>query len=147
MLILDLRKLQQHAVAYINSDGNGRGTMSAEGSHSLENFVNNVMKDIQDPETKMTVWQRRHLTEIARAPASRRQDNARREQEAIAQEREAAGEPQRLRSTLKRVGQSLRALGHERRQTQLRRRAICMCAKDGVRMRVRYDWEPPSLTR
>ena len=66
------KELQQHAVAYINSDGNGRGTMSAEGSHSLENFVNNVMKDIVDPETKMTVWQRRHLTEISRAPAERK---------------------------------------------------------------------------
>jgi N-acetylated-alpha-linked acidic dipeptidase len=66
------KDLQQHAVAYINSDGNGRGTMSAEGSHSLENFVNNVMKDIVDPETKMTVWQRRHLSEIARAPAERK---------------------------------------------------------------------------
>src|ERR1019366_371785 len=66
------KELQEHAVAYINSDGNGRGTMSAEGSHSLENFVNNVMKDIQDPETKMTVWQRRHLTEISRAPAERK---------------------------------------------------------------------------
>jgi N-acetylated-alpha-linked acidic dipeptidase len=66
------KELQQHAVAYINSDGNGRGTMAAEGSHSLENFVNGVMKDIIDPETKMTVWQRKHLADISRAPAERK---------------------------------------------------------------------------
>jgi N-acetylated-alpha-linked acidic dipeptidase len=30
------------------------------------------MKDIQDPETKMSVWQRRHLSEISRAPLERK---------------------------------------------------------------------------
>jgi N-acetylated-alpha-linked acidic dipeptidase len=65
-------ELKQHAVAYINSDGNGRGLFRAEGSHSLENFVNNVMKDIDDPETKMTVWKRRRLTDISRAAADKR---------------------------------------------------------------------------
>ena len=33
----------------------GRGYFHAEGSHSLENFVNSVTKDIIDPETKMSV--------------------------------------------------------------------------------------------
>src|SRR5580658_7239184 len=62
--------LQQHAVAYINSDGNGRGFLNVQGSHSLENFVNGVMKDIQDPETKLTVWKRSQLQRIERAPAA-----------------------------------------------------------------------------
>jgi N-acetylated-alpha-linked acidic dipeptidase len=65
-------ELKQHAVAYINSDGNGRGLLRVEGSHSLENFVNGVMKDISDPETKMTVWRRRRLTDISRAAADKR---------------------------------------------------------------------------
>jgi N-acetylated-alpha-linked acidic dipeptidase len=65
-------ELKQHAAAYINSDGNGRGLFRAEGSHSLENFVNSVMKDIDDPETKMTVWKRRRLTDISRAAADKR---------------------------------------------------------------------------
>ena len=51
-------ELKQHAVAYFNSDGNGRGFFRAEGAHSLEAFVNSVVKDIQDPETKLTVWKR-----------------------------------------------------------------------------------------
>jgi N-acetylated-alpha-linked acidic dipeptidase len=65
-------ELRQHAVAYINSDGTGRGFFRAEGSHSLENFVNGVIKDLEDPETKMTVWKRRRLADISRAPADRR---------------------------------------------------------------------------
>jgi N-acetylated-alpha-linked acidic dipeptidase len=60
-------ELKHHAVAYFNSDGNGRGYFRAEGSHSLENFVNDVAKDIQDPETKMSVWKRVHLVDIARS--------------------------------------------------------------------------------
>ena len=57
--------LEKHAVAYINSDGNGRGFLNAQGSHTLENFINGVMKDIQDPETQMTVWKRSQLNRIA----------------------------------------------------------------------------------
>jgi N-acetylated-alpha-linked acidic dipeptidase len=60
-------ELKQHAVAYFNSDGNGRGYFRVEGSHSLENFVNSVAKDIQDPETKMTVWKRVRLVDLSRA--------------------------------------------------------------------------------
>jgi N-acetylated-alpha-linked acidic dipeptidase len=65
-------ELKQHAVAYINSDGNGRGYFHAEGSHSLENFVNSVAKDIPDPETKMTAWKRLRLVEISRAAPDQR---------------------------------------------------------------------------
>ena len=37
------------------------------GSHSLENFVNGVAKDIEDPETKMSVWKRVRLVGVSRA--------------------------------------------------------------------------------
>ncbi|HUY95288.1 MAG TPA: M28 family metallopeptidase [Terracidiphilus sp.] len=60
-------ELKAHTVAYFNSDGNGRGYFRAGGSHSLENFVNEVAKDIQDPETKMSVWKRVRLVDISRA--------------------------------------------------------------------------------
>jgi N-acetylated-alpha-linked acidic dipeptidase len=67
-------ELQQHAVAYINSDGNGRGFLETSGSHSLENFMNGVMKDIQDPETKAAVWKRSQLRQIQNsAPEKRRE--------------------------------------------------------------------------
>jgi N-acetylated-alpha-linked acidic dipeptidase len=61
------RELKQHAVAYINSDGNGRGYLNMDGSHTLEHFMNGVARDIEDPETKRTVWQRLRLHEIAGA--------------------------------------------------------------------------------
>jgi N-acetylated-alpha-linked acidic dipeptidase len=60
-------ELTKHAVAYFNSDGNGRGYFRAEGSHTLENFINGVTKDIEDPETKMSVWKRQRLVDISRA--------------------------------------------------------------------------------
>lgn len=60
-------ELRQHAVAYFNSDGNARGFFHASGSHSLENFVNGVAKDIQDPETNMSIWKRARLAGMLHA--------------------------------------------------------------------------------
>ncbi|HEX8872512.1 MAG TPA: transferrin receptor-like dimerization domain-containing protein [Candidatus Acidoferrum sp.] len=57
-------ELRRHAVAYINTDGNGRGFLGMEGSHTLEHFINGVARDIQDPETKLSVWRRAQLKEI-----------------------------------------------------------------------------------
>lgn len=65
-------ELKQHAVAYINSDGNSRGFFRAEGAHSLEYFVNSVAKDIDDPETKMSVWKRARLEHMLHATAENR---------------------------------------------------------------------------
>jgi N-acetylated-alpha-linked acidic dipeptidase len=59
-------ELKQHAVVYINSDVNGRGYFGAEGSHTLEKFVNDVARDIQDPETKLSIWKRAQLRQIGR---------------------------------------------------------------------------------
>ena len=70
--------LKKHAVAYINSDGNGRGFFHAGGSHSLENFINGVAKDIDDPETKMSVWKRARLAARLRGtPESRTEAKSR----------------------------------------------------------------------
>jgi N-acetylated-alpha-linked acidic dipeptidase len=61
-------ELRQHAAVYINSDGNGRGFLSMGGSHSLEHFVNDVAKNIDDPDAKMTVWKRKQLQRLSAAP-------------------------------------------------------------------------------
>ncbi len=50
------KELQQHAIVYINSDGNGKGYLNMQGSHALEHFVNTVAKAITDPETGESVW-------------------------------------------------------------------------------------------
>jgi N-acetylated-alpha-linked acidic dipeptidase len=60
-------ELRQHAVAYINSDGNDRGYLTMGGSHTLEAFINGVAHDIQDPEKKISVWKRDQLKAIADA--------------------------------------------------------------------------------
>ena len=69
-----LDDLQKHAVAYINSDGNGRGFFHASGSHDLEHFINDVARDVQDPEKGSSVWQRAHLWRISRANAEDRSE-------------------------------------------------------------------------
>ena len=68
----DLRK---HAVVYINSDSNSRGYFALEGSHTLEHFINDVARDVQDPETKLSAWKRDQLKEIegAKTPEALRE--------------------------------------------------------------------------
>jgi N-acetylated-alpha-linked acidic dipeptidase len=65
-------ELRQHAAVYINSDGNGRGYLRMEGSHSLEKFMNGVAKDVDDPEKDYPAWKRLRLEQIANAPAEDR---------------------------------------------------------------------------
>jgi N-acetylated-alpha-linked acidic dipeptidase len=62
--------LRGHAVAYVNSDSNGRGYLSVEGSHTLEKFSNDVAHDVSDPETLLSVWKRSRLREIAGAKSA-----------------------------------------------------------------------------
>ena len=52
------QELQQKAVAYINSDSNGRGFLSVEGSHTLETMMTEVARDVVDPETSISVLER-----------------------------------------------------------------------------------------
>jgi N-acetylated-alpha-linked acidic dipeptidase len=59
--------LQAHAVVYLNTDGNGRGYLSMEGSHTLEHFINDVARDINDPETGVSVWKRARAQAISKA--------------------------------------------------------------------------------
>ena len=44
------------------------------GSHTLEQFINGVAKDIADPETKMSVWERKRLSDIADASSDDRKE-------------------------------------------------------------------------
>jgi N-acetylated-alpha-linked acidic dipeptidase len=67
-------ELRQHAAAYINSDGNGRGYLGMSGSHSLEKFINGVAKDIDDPEKDYPVWKRLRLSRIANASQTERDE-------------------------------------------------------------------------
>ncbi len=63
-------ELSNKAVAYINSDSNGRGYLRMGGSHTLERFINGVAREITDPETKLSTWRRLQLRQIADAKSS-----------------------------------------------------------------------------
>jgi N-acetylated-alpha-linked acidic dipeptidase len=57
-------ELRQHAVVYINSDSNGRGFLGVGGSHTLEKFMNEVARDVTDPEKKIPVRERERAHQI-----------------------------------------------------------------------------------
>ena len=58
--------LQANAVAYINTDGNGRGLLNMGGSHTLERFINDVARDVTDPQTGISVSERLHARRLTR---------------------------------------------------------------------------------
>jgi len=51
-------ELQEKAVLYLNTDGSGRGFLGAGGSHTLEPMLNEVAKEVEDPQTGVSVWER-----------------------------------------------------------------------------------------
>ncbi len=57
-------ELAAKAVLYVNSDMNSRGILDVEGSHSLQHSINQIARDVKDPESGATVG--------ARAGAARR---------------------------------------------------------------------------
>jgi N-acetylated-alpha-linked acidic dipeptidase len=66
-------ELREHGVAYINSDSISRGYLSAGGSQSLQTFVNQVARDVTDPEKDISLWQREQLHLIANASGEERE--------------------------------------------------------------------------
>ncbi|MGH9368196.1 MAG: M28 family metallopeptidase [Thermoanaerobaculia bacterium] len=73
-------ELSRKAVVYINSDSNGRGFLSAGGSHTLEPFVNAVASAVSDPEKGISVGERLRAKRIqeAKSPEERREIRERR---------------------------------------------------------------------
>ena len=60
-------ELQAKAVAYINSDGNGRGFLGVEGSHGLSNFVTDISKSVIDPQAGVSVFERQKANSATNA--------------------------------------------------------------------------------
>jgi len=58
------QELREKAALYINTDGNGRGFLGVGGSHALESLVNAVARDVEDPQTKQSVWKRMQARQI-----------------------------------------------------------------------------------
>lgn len=60
-------ELQKKCVAYINSDGNGRGFLFAGGSHALTQLMDGVSKNIVDPLTNVSVYERKRAADITQS--------------------------------------------------------------------------------
>jgi N-acetylated-alpha-linked acidic dipeptidase len=67
-------ELKAHAVAYLNSDTNGRGYLGISGSHSLEKFMNGVAMDVEDPEAGVSSWKRLQASRIVNGSSDARRD-------------------------------------------------------------------------
>ncbi|MDQ2930924.1 MAG: M28 family peptidase [Gemmatimonadota bacterium] len=67
-------ELRAKGVAYLNTDTNDRGYLFLEGSHVLEKFINGVAKDIDDPETHLSVWKRLQGVTIQLGDAESKKD-------------------------------------------------------------------------
>ena len=53
------KELQEKAVAYINTDGNGRGFLGAGGSHTLQAMVEEVAGVVTDPQRGVSIKERK----------------------------------------------------------------------------------------
>ena len=104
-------ELSRKAVAYLNTDTNGRGYLFAGGSPTLETFINGVARDIEDPEKKISVWKRSQLQRFGGPPRRNRPGSA-------AASRSAHGCPGIGLRLLRVRGSS----GHRLARTRLRRR-------------------------
>lgn len=66
------QELKQKTVAYLNSDGNSRGFIGIGGSHALEGFFNEIASDVIDPQTGVSVRDRRYARMLANADRNAR---------------------------------------------------------------------------
>ena len=65
-------ELKQKAVAYINTDGNGRGFIHAGGSHTLESFFNEIAETVIDPQTNVSIKERKYAKSMLDANQAER---------------------------------------------------------------------------
>jgi N-acetylated-alpha-linked acidic dipeptidase len=64
------KEIQQKAVVYINSDSNGRGFLGAGGSQALESFIDEVTRGVTDPQTKVSVFDRKRAMQLVNASST-----------------------------------------------------------------------------
>jgi N-acetylated-alpha-linked acidic dipeptidase len=71
-----IKELQQKAVLYINTDDYSRGFFNASGSHALENFMYEIAKDVKDPQTDVSLFDRSKAADALRATSATAKKNA-----------------------------------------------------------------------
>ena len=65
------KELQEKTVVYINSDSNSRGFLNSGGSQALEPFMDEVARDVIDPQTNVSVYDRRKARELVDASSAK----------------------------------------------------------------------------
>jgi len=65
------KELQEKTVVYINSDSNSRGFLGSGGSQALEPFMDEVARDVIDPQTNVSVSDRRKARELVNASSAK----------------------------------------------------------------------------
>jgi N-acetylated-alpha-linked acidic dipeptidase len=60
-------ELRKKGVLYINTDGNGRGSLEVQGTHSFQHLVNAIATDVTDPESGATGVQRMRAKVLSEA--------------------------------------------------------------------------------
>jgi N-acetylated-alpha-linked acidic dipeptidase len=67
-------ELKDKAAIYINTDSNGRGFLRMSGSHTLEKFINQVARDVTDPQKGIAVFDRLRAARMLRGSADSRKE-------------------------------------------------------------------------
>ena len=60
-------ELRKKAVFYCNTDNNSRGFIGAGGSHTLEPFFNEITEEVIDPQTGVSIRQRKYASTLVAA--------------------------------------------------------------------------------
>jgi N-acetylated-alpha-linked acidic dipeptidase len=66
--------LARKAVVYINSDTNSKGTLGTSGSHTLETFMSEVLRDLKDPQSGKTLLETARMRRAGRGGAPSEED-------------------------------------------------------------------------
>ncbi|MEP6700618.1 MAG: transferrin receptor-like dimerization domain-containing protein, partial [Bacteroidota bacterium] len=65
-------ELKKKAVFYLNTDGNSRGFVGVAGSHTLEPFFNEIANDVTDPQTGVSIKERKYASAFVSADKAAR---------------------------------------------------------------------------
>lgn len=65
-------ELRDKAAVYINTDSSGKGWLNAGGSHGLQQLLNEVARDINDPRTGQPIVEEGRRRSVLSAPAAER---------------------------------------------------------------------------
>jgi N-acetylated-alpha-linked acidic dipeptidase len=69
-------QLREHAVAYLNTDGTSRGFISIGGSHVLERFFNQIIEEVDDPRSPISLKERRRAYDTIYGESDREKADA-----------------------------------------------------------------------